>query len=586
VGGQAVRGYATRAAKLTRSQVSRCATALAARCAAATSADLREEATHRSAGSVRQRLVSGTLRQTTVLDPDSAEQLAAYPAASYVRQRAVLDAALDCVICMDDRGRVTYFNESAQRTFGYGATEAVGRELADVIVPPSNRDTHRRGLARYLGTGEARILGRRIELTAMRADGTEFPVELTVTRMKPPGELGFMGFVRDITERVRGEEELRSAHGRIELVANEQASLRRVATLVARQATPEELLAVVAREVAHVLGVRVTSVIRYDAHGTATVVSIWGEAMPLAVGTSWPLEETVVAGAIWRTRRPASVDVTTFHGGVAAALLASGLRFATGVPIIVEDRLWGAMLALESDPEALPAGVVDRLQSFTELVATAVANATARSALVAAQRRVIEAADAARERLTRDIHDGAQQRLVNSLVNIQLAQQKWSSSPSRAREVLGLAAAEAEGGIEALRELAAGIHPAILSDRGLAAALDELAAGLAIPVRLEIADLELPASLNASVYFFCSEALTNVIKHAAARSASISVTESDGVLTVEVRDDGSGGAEIGSGGSGLVGLSDRIAAHEGTLELSSPRQGGGTTLTARMPLPA
>jgi PAS domain S-box-containing protein len=520
-----------------------------------------------------------------VRDPDS-EQLAAHVADSGVRQRAVLDAALDCVIGIDDRGHVTYFNPSAQRTFGYGESEAVGRELADVIVPPSLRNEHRRGLARYLGTGGTRILGRRVELTAMRADGTEFPVELTVTRTEPPGEPGFTGFVRDITERVRAEEELRSAHGRIELVASEQASLRRVATLVARQATADELLAVVAKEVAYVLGVRCTGVIRYDAHGTATLVAMWGDALPLAVGTSWPLEETVAAGAIWRTQRPASVDVTTFDGSVAAALLDNGLRFATGVPIIVEGRLWGAMLALESDPEKLPAGVVDRLQSFTELVATAVANATARSALVAAQRRVIEAADAARERLTRDIHDGAQQRLVNSLVNIQLAQQKWSSSPSRAGEVLEIAAAEAEGGIEALRELAAGIHPAILSDLGLAAALDELAGRVPLPVRLEITDRELPVSLSASVYFFCSEALTNVIKHAAASSASISVDERDGVLTVEVRDNGSGGAEIGSRGSGLVGLNDRIAALEGTLELSSPHRGAGTTLTARIPLSA
>ncbi|HWX95343.1 MAG TPA: GAF domain-containing protein, partial [Solirubrobacteraceae bacterium] len=413
----------------------------------------------------------------------------------------------------------------------------------------------------------------------------EFPVELTVTRIDPPGKPGFIGFVRDVTERVRTEEELRSARGRFELIANEQASLRRVATLVARHATPEELFAVVAEEVAHVLDVQFTSVIRYDAHGTATQVGVWGEAMPLTVGASWPLEETVAAAVIWRTRQPTTVDVASFDGAVATALLSNGLRFATGVPIVVEGRLWGAMLALESDREALPAGVVDRLQSFTELVATAVANATARSELVAAQRRVIEAADAARERLTRDIHDGAQQQLVNSLINLQLAQQKWSSNPRRAREVLEIAVTEAEGGIEALRDLAAGIHPAILSDLGLAAALDELAARLPIPVLVDVADLELPASLRASVYFFCSEALTNVIKHAAASSASVSITPRDGLLTVAVHDNGVGGAELGSGGSGLVGLNDRIAALEGTLELSSHRQGAGTTLTARIPLP-
>jgi PAS domain S-box-containing protein len=481
---------------------------------------------------------------------------------------------------------VTYFSPSAEQTFGYGASEAIGRDLADVIVPPSHRIAHRRGLAHFLGTGESSILGRRIELTAMRADGTEFPVELTVTRIDSTGEPGFTGFVRDITERVRSEQELRATRDRIELVANEQASLRRVATLVARHGTAEELFAVVAEEVAHVLGVRSASVVRYSTNGTATQVGAFGEAMPLPVGGSWPLDETAAAGVIWRTQRPASVDVADFEGDVAEKLLSSGLRFATGVPILVEGRLWGAMVVLETDRDALPGRVVERLQSFTELIATAVANATARSELLAARRRVIEAADAARERLTRDIHDGAQQKLVNSLINLQLAEDKWSSNPSRARELVELSVAETEAGIEALRDLAAGIHPAILSDMGLGAALDELAARLPIPVLLEVANLELPASLKASVYFFCSEALTNVIKHAAASSACVGIAARDGLLTVEVRDDGIGGAEIGVGGSGLVGLNDRLAALDGTLELSSPHGGAGTTLTACIPLPA
>lgn len=506
------------------------------------------------------------------------------PVASEVRERSLLDAALDCVISMDDHGRVTYFNASAQQTFGYGATEAIGRELADVIVPPSQRAAHRRGLARYLETREPNILGRRVEVTAMRADGTEFPVELTVTRVEPPAGGGFIGFVRDISERLRAEEELRSTHRRLELIADEQGSLRRVATLVARQAKPEELFAVVAREVAHVLGVRCTCVIRYDASGTATAVGVWGDAMPFTLGTSSPVEETAAAAVIWRTRQPASVDVAGLGGKVATALLENGLRFVTAAPIEVEGRLWGAMLALESEREALPAGVVNRLESFTELVATAVANATARSELVAARRRVIEAGDAARERLTRDIHDGAQQRFVNSIINLQRAQQKWSSDAGRARELLDLGVAEVEAGVETLRELAAGIHPTVLSDMGLAAALESLAARIPIPVSLEIDELELPPSLEVSVYFFCSEALTNVTKHASASSASVRVEAAGRELTIEVRDDGIGGAEIGLGGSGLVGLSDRIGAHEGSLALSSPRGGVGTTLSACIPL--
>ena len=517
-------------------------------------------------------------------DPAGGRQSAA-GLASDERQRAILDAALDCVISCDDRGHVTYFNTSAERTFGYRATEAVGRDLADVIIPASLRDAHRRGLARYLKTGASTILGRRLELTAMRADGSEFPAELTVTKIEAPGRPGFIGFIRDITERLQAEEELRSAHDRLESVAVEQASLRRVATLVARQTTPDELFAVVAQEVARVLGVRSITVIRYDDGDTMTPVGVSGELMQFMLGVSCELDETPIASVIWRTEQPAIVDLTTSETTLAAELRGRGLRVVTGVPIVVDGRLWGAMLAHESDPAALPHDAVGRLQSFTELVATAVANATARSELVAAQRRVIAATDAERARLTRDIHDGAQQQLVNTLINIQLAQQKSASNRERAGELLELAAADAKDGIETLRELAAGIHPAILSDRGLAAALDALAARLPIPIRLEGVDRALPAPLESSIYFFCSEALTNVVKHAAASSASVAVAIGDGRLIVEVRDDGIGGAVAGSGGTGLVGLRDRIAALEGTLELSSPDGGAGTTLTARIPLP-
>ena len=182
--------------------------------------------------------------------------------ATEAAQRAVLDAALDCVIRIDDRGRVTYFNESAERTFGYGADEAVGQELADVILPPSYRDAHRRGLARYLETGAANILDRRIELTAIRRDGTEFPVELTVTSIESSNGPGFIGFLRDITARVSATEALQAARDRTESIANEQAALRRVATLVARHTTPGELFELVAKEAANLLGVRFISIMR------------------------------------------------------------------------------------------------------------------------------------------------------------------------------------------------------------------------------------------------------------------------------------------------------------------------------------
>ncbi|MGA2011277.1 MAG: PAS domain S-box protein [Solirubrobacteraceae bacterium] len=501
-----------------------------------------------------------------------------------VEARAALDAALDCVICIDGRGRVTYFNESAQRTFGYVPAEAVGRELAEVIVPPSLRDAHRRGLARVLSTGEASILGRRLELPAMRADGTEFAAELTVTRLQPPDGPGFIGFVRDITERLRVEEELRAARGRFELIATEQAALRRVATLVARQATSDELFAAVAREVAELVEAQWSSILRYDSLGNVTLVGVYGEGPQLVLGDSWTLEEAVAAGMIWRTRAPARVDVKEADSPLAAAMLSAGLRFATGVPIVVEGQLWGAMTVLDGSRDHAAGDLVSRLESFTELVATAVANATSRSELVAARRRVIETADAARARVTRDMHDGAQQRFVNSLINLQLAEDKWSSDLPRACELLGIGVQELDAGIALLREVAAGLHPTILSDLGLEAALESLAARAPLPVELDVDAVEVPHSLRTSVYFFCSEALTNVIKHSEAGSVLVRVGAVDGWLSIEVRDDGVGGAEIGAAGSGLLGLSDRIGALDGSLILSSP-SGGGTTLIARVPCP-
>jgi len=220
------------------------------------------------------------------------------------------------------------------------------------------------------------------------------------------------------------------------------------------------------------------------------------------------------------------------------------------------------------------------------LIATTIANADGRAQLVAARRRVIEATDAARAKLSRDIHDGAQQQFLTALIDLQLAQQKRASDPGRSRELVDLAAALVETGVETLRELAAGVHPAILSDMGLKAALEALAGRMPLPLSLEVDDLELPPPVEASVYFFCSEALANVVKHAGANVAAVRVKAVDGQLTVEVRDDGLGGAEIRSGGTGLIGLHDRIGALEGSLSVTSPRDGTGTVLVARIPLSA
>jgi len=221
--------------------------------------------------------------------------------------------------------------------------------------------------------------------------------------------------------------------------------------------------------------------------------------------------------------------------------------------------------------------------SFAELIGTAVSNATDRTELIASRARMVTAFDAARQRVTRDLHDGAQQQLVSTIINLQLAEQAWSSAPERARESLGRALRDAQSGLDGLREIAAGIHPAILTHRGLAAALGALATRLPIPVHLNVTDRRLPAPIEASIYFFCSEALTNVIKHARARSAWVRVTPEGDRCTIEVRDDGIGGAGARPETSGLIGLRDRIGALKGAMQISSPAS-SGTTLRAWIPL--
>ena len=329
--------------------------------------------------------------------------------ASEQRYRATVQAALDCVVTMDHRGRVLEFNPAAERTFGYTSAEAVGREMATLIVPEDLRERHREGLARHLAGGPPRVLDRRIEIDAVRSDGTRFPVELTITRIDVPGAPVFTGYLRDITERRRAEAELKASRARI-----------------------------------------------------------------------------------------------------------------------------------------------------------------------------VEATDAARRRIERDLHDGAQQQLVSVAISLNAASACIGDDPAAARELLDEASADLARGIDELRELARGIHPAVLVDGGLAPALRGLVRRSAVAARLCAVPAErFPAAVEAAAYFAVSEGLTNVARHAqAATLVEIDVVHLDGRLVVEVRDDADGGAD--PAGGGLSGLADRFATLDGSLEVLSP-PGGGTRLRAEVP---
>jgi PAS domain S-box-containing protein len=328
--------------------------------------------------------------------------------ASEVR-RAMLESALDCVIGMDAAGCVLEFNPAAERTFGYSASEAIGREMAALIVPPSLRDRHRRGLARYIETGEETLLDRRVEITAMRSDGSEFPVELTITRIGLPGAPRFTGYLRDITDRKRAESELRRSRARIAAAA-------------------------------------------YDE----------------------------------------------------------------------------------------------------------------------------------RRRIERDIHDGAQQRLVSLALALRLGRDQLDGDPETAAKLIDEAIADLAETTTELRELARGIHPASLTDGGLSAALRTLAARASVPVRLQaLPEGRLPPAVESAAYFLVAEVLTNVARYAEATEAVVRAEVSDdALLSIEVTDDGRGGADPDAG-SGLRGLADRMAALDGTFEVTS--SDAGTVVLAELP---
>jgi signal transduction histidine kinase len=384
-----------------------------------------------------------------------------------------------------------------------------------------------------------------------------------------------------------------SAQARAELqgFGEEQAALRRVATLVARAVPPQEVFAAVTAEVRRVLGAFDTNMMRYDPDGAATVLAASRGAdlvSSLGVGTRASLGGRNVTTLVFQTQRPARIDDYADASGPVYELvggweqhLGRSTRSAVGVPISVAGRLWGVMI-VASASEPLPADTEARLVGFTELAATAVANTEAQAALTASRARVIAAADQARRQIERDLHDGAQQRLVSLALLLRAAQ---ASLPPELDAQLDHAVAEAASVLDEVREIARGIHPAILVERGLAPVLKTLARRSPIPVDLRVQVNErLPEPVEVSAYYVIAEALTNAAKHARASAARVLIEVVGDDLLLEVRDDGAGGADF-SRGTGLAGLRDRVEALGGRIILNSPH-GAGTSLRVELPLTA
>jgi GAF domain-containing protein len=378
-----------------------------------------------------------------------------------------------------------------------------------------------------------------------------------------------------------------NAESRAELaqLAEQQAALRRVATLVARGTPPEELFAAVVDEVGELLPVQSAILCRYGSDGFLTVVATRGQGVePLPVGSRQRLGGKNLGTIVFETGRPARLDryAETSSGPIGVAVEEAGIRSSVGAPITVEGHLWGLIAAASFLEEPLPPGTESRLMQFTELVGTAIANAESRAALAASRARIVAAADESRRGIERDLHDGAQQRLVHAVIVLKLAQRALEHGDANGGELVAEALRHAEEANSELRELAHGILPAALTRGGLQAGVEALVSRVALPVSTDIAVERLPASVEATAYFVVSEALTNVVKHARADGAGVTARVADGKLRIEVRDDGVGGAR-GDHTTGLGGLEDRVSALGGRLVLDSP-PGGGTRVCALLPV--
>ena len=369
--------------------------------------------------------------------------------------------------------------------------------------------------------------------------------------------------------------------------AEEQGALRRIATLVARGVPPPEVFSAVAAEVGALLGAQSTRVMRYEADHSATVIASRSEpGAEIEVGERFTLEGENVAAAVLRTGRPARMSsFEGADGSIAAVLRRLGISATVGAPISVEGRLWGVVIAgwtTEPEPDQ-SAGTVARLAEFTELVATAIANADSQAELSASRARIVAAADETRRRIERDLHDGTQQRLVSLGLELRAAE---ATVPSELRELRGQlshATMGLAGAVQDLQEISRGIHPAILSKGGLAPAVRTLVRRSPLPVDLQVTgDRRVPAPVEVAAYYVVSEALTNAAKHAQASVVDVNVEVQDAAVRLWIRDDGVGGADPREG-SGLVGLRDRVEALGGRIEITSPR-GGGTTVLVTIPI--
>jgi signal transduction histidine kinase len=373
-------------------------------------------------------------------------------------------------------------------------------------------------------------------------------------------------------------------HDPLSMLAEQQASLRRVATLVARGVDPSDVFALVADELARCLNVAHAALVRRESDGTAVVLAGHHEpeSLKLRVGERFSLDGETVAAMVMRTGQAARMDSHDNARGAGAGYIRQlGVCCAVGAPIVVDGRLWGAAIVGSTQPGPLPPDSEARVGDFADLVGTAIANAETRAQLTASRARIVAAADDARRRFERDLHDGAQQHLVSLGLELRAAEASVPTELHPLKDQIAHIATDLGAVSQELREISHGLHPAVLS-RGLGPALKALRRRSAVPVELDIGvDVQVPERVEVAAYYVVAEALTNAAKHARASKIDVCVDTDGATLRLLIRDDGDGGADAAKG-SGLTGLIDRVEAHGGKMAISSPI-GRGTSLVATIP---
>src|SRR6476659_1890279 len=501
--------------------------------------------------------------------------------------KVLTETTMSLVCVLDQDARILFFNDACERVTGFSRGEVVGCDARDYVIPPEEAETFKEVLDYIWKTGlSSPQVGH-----WLTKDGRRKLIAWSNRRI--PSENGEPALLVtsgiDLSAPDSGDEGALEGGPEAKLaevgrLAQEQRALRRVATLVASEASPERVFTAVSVVCVRVIKVDASAVLRYEGDDTATIVgrhSRVGDEDAFTLGLRLPADENTGIGRVLRTGAPARIhDYTNRTGQTADNMRLMGYRSSVSAPIIVAGIMWGAVGIASAEP--LPADTEGRLSAFCELVSLAVASAQAREDLSASRARLVKAGDVQRRKLERNLHDGAQQRLVSLALTIRLARRQLETNPEAVAASLEGAANELDLALAELRELARGLHPAALTEQGLGPAITAAVQRLPIEVDISVPDIRLPENIEATVYYIVLEALTNVARHAEATNAKVTIQLDDDVLRFEITDDGRGGADPASG-TGILGLRDRAEAVGGTLFVISP-PGKGTLVTAQLPL--